>query len=108
LFGPVYYGREATSCLSVFKDTKRREGGERSGPEGGRQREEQRKRNGGGAVRSLGGRVPVMLGKKAKNRTEPEQIGPPPLEKKVVSKGGPAAQNRYIASTLRVSKKYYL
>lgn len=65
-------------------------------------------RSGGGAVRSLGGRVPVMLGKKVKNRTEANAIGPPPLENKSVSVAGRLAQNGYIASILRVSKKYYL
>lgn len=42
MFEAACYGGEVTSSLSVFKDTKRREGGERSGPEERRQREEQR------------------------------------------------------------------
>jgi len=109
LFGHVYREEEAASCLRVFEDTNREQGGRGGGKGGSTGRGGEDVRQGGhGVAAQAAAPAPMMHREKSKNRTEADQIGPPPLEKKSVSRRGPNAPTGYIASNPYVSKKDYL
>ena len=108
LFGHVYREEEAASCLRVFEDTNREQGGRDGGKGGSTGRRRRRRTGGDGVAAQAAAPVPMMHREKPKNRTEADQIGPPPLEKKSVSAAGPVAPTGYIASNPYVSKKNYL
>jgi hypothetical protein len=108
LFGQVLRGGGAASCLRVFEDTGRGKGGRDGGKGGSTGRRSGRITGGDGVAAQAAAPVPMMHREKPKNRTEADQIGPPPLEKKSVSAAGPIAPTGYIASNPYVSRNDYL
>ena len=108
LFRHVYREEEAAPSLCVFKDTNREQGGRDGGKGGSTGRRRRRETGGDGVAAQAAAPVPMMHREKPKNRTEADQIGPPPLEKKSVSRRGPNAPTGYIASNPYVSRNDYL
>ena len=99
--------RQPPVFVSLKTQEEAKEGGTeaKEGAQGGG---EDVRQGGHGVAAQAAAPVPMMHREKPKNRTEPDQIGPPPLEKKSVSRRGPIAPTGYIASNPYVSKKDYL
>jgi hypothetical protein len=105
----MFTGRRRQPPLSVSLKTQTgsKEGGTeaKEGAQGGGADAQQ---GGDGVAAQAAAPVPMMHREKPKNRTEADQIGPPPLEKKSVSRRGPNAPTGYIASNPYVSRNDYL
>jgi len=99
--------RQPPVFVSLKTQTGSKEGGTeaKEGAQGGG---EDVRQGGHGVAAQAAAPAPMMHREKSKNRTEADKIGPPPLEKKSVSRRGPIAPTGYIASNPYVSKKDYL